>query len=244
MIGDLEEEQEIRRERVDTWLDTGVDTWLGQTSTCNLPTSLPNPFNLSLLQEAYIYSSEVRTRNIHCMSYNHCIISYQVEPLWEEMKKRLESAFCHPEHGPGLVRQMQMLVDSGLKWDALGIILPGIKEENMVATNKMTKEQQEVLSSLYLAPSQHTALTWDLDVVRAPASPLNPTNDQVALARDGILKVEDWGLPEDLLVELSKIAKLLLTSATTTYFPDLQARSIYKTLAPRPKNPQLCFGKS
>lgn len=53
LFGHLEEEQERRRSR--------VDTWLNQTSTCNLPTSLPNPFNLSVLQEAYIYSSQVRT---------------------------------------------------------------------------------------------------------------------------------------------------------------------------------------
>ena len=139
------------------------------------------------------------------------------------MNKRLESAVCHPEHGPELVRQMEMLVDSGLKWDALGISLPAIKEGNMVDTIKMTKEQEEVLSGLYLAPSQHTSITWDLDVVRAPASPPNPTDEQVALATDGILKMEDWGLPEDLLVELSNIADLLLASGTTTYFPDLQA---------------------
>ena len=52
LFENLEEEQERRRKRVD------------QTFTSNLPCTassrLPNPFNLSLLQEAYIYSSQVR----------------------------------------------------------------------------------------------------------------------------------------------------------------------------------------
>ena len=110
---------------------------------------------------------------------------------------------------------MEILVDSGLEWNALGMVLP--------AGIKMTKEQEELVSTLYLAPSEHTTITWDLDVVRAPDSPRNPTDEQIALARDGILKKEDWGLPEDLLLKLSNIATVLLTSATTTYFPDLQA---------------------
>jgi len=195
----LEEAEERRRRRVDTWLDH-------QTYTCKLPQSFPNPFNLSLLEEAYIYSS-------------------QVVPLWQKMSKQLESAFCHPEHGSELIRQMEVLVEAGLKWNALGLTLPHIKEEeSMVAGIKMTKEEEEeVISSLYLVPSQHTTITWDLDVLRAPSTPPNPTDDQVALARDGILKVEDWGLPEDLLVKLSSIATKLLTSGTSTYFPDLQA---------------------
>ena len=209
----LEEAEERRRRRVDTWLDH-------QTYTCKLPQSLPNPFNLSLLEEAYIYSSQVGTIRI---CYHH--ISYQVVPLWQKMNKQLESAFCHPEHGSELIRQMEVLVEAGLKWTALGLTLPHIKEEeSMVAGIKMRKgEDEEVISSLYLVPSQHTTITWDLDVLQAPSTPPNPTDDQVALARDGILKVEDWGLPEDLLVKLSSIATKLLTSGTSTYFPDLQA---------------------
>ena len=53
LFENLKEEQERRRKRV-------VD----QTFTSNLPCTassrLSNPFNLSLLQEAYIYSSQVR----------------------------------------------------------------------------------------------------------------------------------------------------------------------------------------
>ena len=140
------------------------------------------------------------------------------------MNKQLESAFCHPEHGSELIRQMEMLVEAGLKRNALGLTLPHIKEEEMVASIKMRKEEEEeVISTLYLVPSQHTTITWDLDVLRAPPTPPNSTDNQVALARDGILKVEDWGLPEDLLVKLSSIATKLLTSGTSTYFPDLQA---------------------
>ena len=52
MFENLEEKQERRRKRADTWMD--------QTFTCSLPSTLPNPFNLSLLQEAYIYSSQVK----------------------------------------------------------------------------------------------------------------------------------------------------------------------------------------
>lgn len=52
LFGRLEEAEERRRRRVDTWLDH-------QTYTCKLPQSFPNPFNLSLLEEANIYSSQV-----------------------------------------------------------------------------------------------------------------------------------------------------------------------------------------
>ena len=138
-------------------------------------------------------SIQVRWGRLEHIIYHH--ISYQVVPLWQKMNKQLESAFCHPEHGSELIRQMEVLVEAGLKWNALGLTLPHIKEEeSMVAGIKMTKEEEEeeeVISSLYLVPSQHTTITWDLDVLQAPSTPPNPTNNQVALARDGILKVED-----------------------------------------------------
>ena len=88
----------------------------------------------------------------------------------------------------------------------------------------MTKEQRDILASLFLAPSDHTTITWDLDVLRPPptADAEEPTNDMVALARDGILKMEDWGLPDQLLEELSNIASKLLTPGTTAYYRDLQ----------------------
>ena len=57
----LEEAEERRRRRVDTWLDH-------QTYTCKLPQSFPNPFNLSLLEEAYIYSSQVGTIRTYYLS--------------------------------------------------------------------------------------------------------------------------------------------------------------------------------
>ena len=62
-FGKLEKEEGRRRSRMETWLDD-------QTYTCTLPETLPNPFNLSLLQEAYIYSSQVRTKRSYNLHYH------------------------------------------------------------------------------------------------------------------------------------------------------------------------------
>ena len=154
----------------------------------------------------------------------------QVAPLWREMEVRLKSAFCNPEHGPELVEKMETLLEEGLEWNALGLrLLPkrmvdeGQKDPMLPLPIRITKEQRDILSSLFLAPSDHTTITWDLDVLRPPPPTAEePTNDMVALARDGILKMEDWGLPDQLLEELSNIASKLLTPGTTAYYPDLQ----------------------
>ena len=37
-----------------------LESWSSQKHKCDLPESVLNPFNLSLLEEAYIYSSQVR----------------------------------------------------------------------------------------------------------------------------------------------------------------------------------------
>ena len=43
--------------------------------------------------------------------------------LWREMEVRLKSAICNPEHGPELVEKMEMLLEEGLEWNALGLRL-------------------------------------------------------------------------------------------------------------------------
>ena len=48
----LMREQERRRKR--------LESWPSQKHKCDLPESVLNPFTLSLLEEAYIYSSQVR----------------------------------------------------------------------------------------------------------------------------------------------------------------------------------------
>ena len=96
----------------------------------------------------------------------------QVAPLWREMEVRLKSAFCNPEHGPELVEEMETLLEEGLEWNALGLRLlakrmvdEGQKDPMLPLPIRMTKEQRDILSSLYLAPSDHTTITWDLDVL-------------------------------------------------------------------------------
>ena len=37
-----------------------LESWSSQKHKCDLPEIVPNPFTLSLLEEAYIYSSQVR----------------------------------------------------------------------------------------------------------------------------------------------------------------------------------------
>ena len=37
-----------------------LESWSSQKHKCDLPESVLNPFTLSLLEEAYIYSSQVR----------------------------------------------------------------------------------------------------------------------------------------------------------------------------------------
>ena len=48
----LMREQERRRKR--------LESWSSQKPKCDLPQRVLNPFTLSLLEEAYIYSSQVR----------------------------------------------------------------------------------------------------------------------------------------------------------------------------------------
>ena len=48
----LMREQERRRKR--------LESWSSQKHKCDLPQSVLNPFTMSLLEEAYIYSSQVR----------------------------------------------------------------------------------------------------------------------------------------------------------------------------------------
>ena len=48
----LMREQERRRKR--------LESWSSPKHKCDLPESVLNPFTLSLLEEAYIYSSQVR----------------------------------------------------------------------------------------------------------------------------------------------------------------------------------------
>ena len=153
----------------------------------------------------------------------------QVAPLWREMEVRLKSAFCNLEQGPELIKEMEMLLEEGLEWNALGLRLlakrrvdEGQKDLMLPLPIRITKEQRDILASLFLAPSDHTTITWDLDVLRPPLTAEETTNDMVTLARDGILKMEDWGLPDQLLEELSNIASKLLTPGTTAYYRDMQ----------------------
>ena len=52
LFNTLMREQERRRKR--------LESWSSQKPKCDLPQRVLNPFTLSLLEEAYIYSSQVR----------------------------------------------------------------------------------------------------------------------------------------------------------------------------------------
>ena len=48
----MREQEERRRKR--------LESWSSQKHKCDLPENVRNPFTLSLLEEAYIYSGQVR----------------------------------------------------------------------------------------------------------------------------------------------------------------------------------------
>ena len=90
----------------------------------------------------------------------------QVAPLWREMEVRLKSAFCNPEHGPELVEKMEMLLEEGLEWNALGLRLLANRNVDEGQKDPMLPLQRDILASssppLTTQPSPGTSTCCDL----------------------------------------------------------------------------------
>ena len=114
------------------------------------------------------------------------------------MDEKLRLNLCNPVEGRGIKiqRVLHKMVDAGLIWNVLGMDLSDMLKKGS-AHYKI--ENIDLLHELYFRFHEHDLLHWDLGFEHQINQSIS--NSHVdgldELHRDGLLKVEDFGLEMD-----------------------------------------------